>query len=279
MNEDEVVVLDEPLRRGGTLLARELLTANGGKGLNQAVAAAVTGAPCALIGRVGTDAAGERVLDAARRAGVDVGGVRRSVDRPTGRAIVFVEPDGESTIAVVTGANGALRPEDLPQFYASDVVLAQLEVPVATVRAAFGAARKAGARSVLSLSPLVPGARELVPMADLLVCNRGEAASMLGRALDDDPTALAKGLLAMGVTTAVVTLGADGAVLANATGASEFPAVQPRVVRDTTGAGDAFLGALTAALAMGLPVEASIQKGLLAGARAVEDLGAQRISQ
>ncbi len=277
MNEDSVLVVGELLQRGGTFLATELVTTNGGKGLNQAVAAAIAGAPCALAGRVGEDAAGDQVLEAARRAGVDVEGVRRSPELPTGRAIVFVEPDGESTIVVAPGANSLFLPEDLPQFGPNDVVLVQFEVPLVTVGAALIAARQAGARSVLSLSPLVPGAGDLIAMADLVVCNRGEAASVLGLETSTDGGTLAMGLLSRGAMVAVVTLGAAGAVLAGATGVSEYPAIEANAVRDTTGAGDAFLGALAAGLAAGSRIDAAIQEGLLAGARAVEHVGAQQV--
>ena len=143
---------------------------------------------------------------------------------------MFVEPDGASTIAVLPGANGLLNPEDLPELNRDDVVLAQFEIPFATVGAALVAARGAGARSVLSLSPVVPGMKEFVAMADLVVCNRGEAVAALETATSSTAKTLAAGLLSLGAKAVVVTLGAEGAVLADVTGVSDYPAVAARTM-------------------------------------------------
>ena len=274
MNEDTVLVLDAPFDRGATRLVREMLIHSGGKGLNQAVAVAEQGAPSLLAGCVGQDASGERIVADASRAGVDVNAVRYHAEAPTGRAFVVVEPDGSSTIAVFSGANVLVAPEHVPEIGEGDLLVTQLELPIATVRVALEAARAAGAMSLLSLAPIVPGAADLIALAEIVVCNRGEAAEVLGG--DGDAAELAASLLARGASGVVVTLGASGAVVADAAGVRLIPAVEARAVRDTTGAGDAFVGAVAAALVTGHDLEAAARLGVLAGARAVEEYGANR---
>jgi ribokinase len=206
---------------------------------------------------------------------VETSHVRVASGAETGRAFIFVEPDGSNTIAVNSGANSKLEPSDLPEFLEDDIVLLQFEIPLETVAAALVKARSAGARTVLSLSPLVPGARDLVKITDLVVCNRGEAVAVTGLSAASKPEQLATELLATGAPTVIVTLGADGIVAAEAHSVAVYPASAITDVRDTTGAGDAFVGALAAALARGESLPTAITIGQSASAQVIGHVGAQ----
>jgi ribokinase len=213
----------------------------GGKGLNQAVAAARVGARVAMVGAVGDDAAGTTLRDVARRDGVDDRWITIVTGVPTGRALIAVDDAAENSIVVVPGANAHVEMTELPP---ARVVLAQLEIDPAVVVAAFGLARRRGATTVLNPAPaeLVPP--ELLTLADVVVPNQHELEVLGGRAA----------LAAAGVTTLVVTLGADGADLLDGADPSAAPHhVDPFPVDpvDTTGAGDAFCGGLAARLAAG----------------------------
>jgi ribokinase len=281
LNEDVLIRLDAPFEPGATVLAREVRTAPGGKGLNQAVAAARSGARTALIGCVGEDAAGAALIAAAVRDDVSVAGVVPQPGAPTGRAYVLLEPDGGSTIAVDPGANALLAPGLLGSLANAEVLLVQLEVPPETVQAALELARGAGVATVLSLSPVVAGASDLLPLADVVVCNRGEARLVaqrrLGaRARDLAPGELALSLVEGGSRAAVVTLGADGAVAVTSDGRIVMvDAPRATRVRDTTGAGDSSTGALGAALARGEDLATALRAAMRAGAAAVGGIGAQ----
>lgn len=256
---------------GETVLARGRTTGPGGKGLNQAVAAALAGARTAFVGALGDDAAG-----ALLRRGLDAAGVRqvlRTSERPTGTAYVVVDERGENAIVVEPGANADLVELDDGQrslLAGARVLLCQLEVPPATVEAA---ARTAGGLRVLNAAPaqLLPAA--LTDVVDVLVVNQHEALAVLGGAATTVQQAVA--LLLERVPEVVVTLGPDGALVGRrGAGATHVPAVPARSVVDTTGAGDVFCGAYAASRAAGADSTAAVGLGCAAASLSVERPGA-----
>ncbi|WP_190107924.1 ribokinase [Streptomyces cinnamoneus] len=264
---------------GETVHGTDLTESPGGKGANQAAAAARLGARTALLARVGDDAYAELLLDAQRTAGTDVRHVLVEQGARTGTAMIVVGPDGDNTIVVSPGANARLAPADVTAareaIAASAVVSLQLEVPPETVRAAAEAAGEAGARVVLNPSP-VPDAldAQLLSAADPLVVNEHEARRLSG-APDGDPESWARALHEQGARSVVVTLGGEGALVLDAGGtAVRVPGVPVRVV-DTTGAGDAFTGALCVRLAAGAGPADAARYAVRAGAAAVGRAGAQ----
>lgn len=267
-------------RPGATALGSTLRTALGGKGANQAVAAARQGAAVRLVARVGADAAGAAMLTALAAEGIDTSAVLRDSHQPTGVALIAVDRTGQNLIVVAPGANHRLSPADaraaLTTLTDRDVVLAQLEVPRATVLAAFRAARRVGARTVLNAAPALPpdAAAALLRLTSVLVVNADEATALSGQAVSDATTArrAARTLHARGPELVVVTLGADGAVAVDATHEVFQPAFAVRAL-DATGAGDAFCGALAAWLDR-VPPDEALAMAAAAGALATTRRGA-----
>lgn len=241
---------------GETVLGNGVARGGGGKGANQAVAAARLGRRVAMIGRVGDDVDGTSLAAALTHEGVDMTAVRVAESSPTGLALIEVDPSGENRIVVVPGANATVEPGDLEaaaqQLDRAEVILAQLEVPVAVIEAL--AARPRVGRLVLNPAP----ARSVaLGGVDLVVPNRSELAVLAGsvEATSVDEVVDQLGSLADGPSAAVVTLGSDGALVVDALGTAApsvelVPALEVDVV-DTTGAGDAFCGGLADALCMG----------------------------
>jgi ribokinase len=244
---------------GETVLGTHFAEHAGGKGLNQAVAATRAGARTTLVGAVGDDDAGRFLLTQLDAAGVDTRSVARST-RPTGRAMIFVDERGENSIVVVPGANDDVAVDSLP---AAHVLLAQLEVPIATVGAALRLAREAGMATVLNPAPAASLGGDVLALVDVLVPNEHELAGL----------GAADALVAAGVGAVVTTLGAAGVrVVTHDQEWHVAPfAVQPV---DTTGAGDAFCGALAARLAAGDALDAAVRVGAAAGALATTRYGA-----
>jgi ribokinase len=259
---------------GETVLAAGLSRVPGGKGANQAVAAARAGADCRIVGAVGRDDAGRLLRSALVESTVDVSRLRE-LDVPTGLAVVTVAADGENAIVVAAGANAELAPllaADLASIAAAAVLLVQLEVPLAAVRAGAVAARRAGALVLLNAAPARPLPADLLELVDLLVVNEHEAAALAELpGADPDQAALR---LVRAVPAVVVTLGAAGSLYRTASGVTERVAAVPARVVDTTGAGDTFCGVLAAELAAGRPVGSAIRWASAAASLAVETAGA-----
>ena len=256
---------------GATVAATAREQHVGGKGLNQAVAAARAGAATTFVGAVGHDEAGSTLLDALTAAGVAGGGTKR-VPGPSGTARVVVSDAGENTIVLDAGANGpAERLTDHQQnlVRGATVLLCQLEVPLALVVHAAQVARGAGRTVVLNAAPTRPLPADLLALVDVLVVNETEAVQVSGR---EDPEAAALALAAT-VTDVVVTLGAAGVLHVGPGGTGRVPG-RPAVVVDTTGAGDAFTGVLAAHLAAGGSVADGLVRGVAAGSLAVRIRGA-----
>lgn len=280
INEDVMLRVGRRISAGETVTAKLVERLPGGKGANQAVAVAAAGAEVAMIGAVGDDPAGVRMVDDLRRRGVGTGPVRTVPGVSTGTAYITVTPDGENTIVLETGANGlvdaAAVEEAWPALPPAGVLLSLLEIPVAGVAAAVRLAVKAGMRPVVTLAPAQPVPHELLDGLDPVLVNEHEAAFFLGAGdLGGDVMGAARELLRIGPRSAVVTAGAAGAAMAEGAGARMLPAVPVAKVVDTTGAGDAFAGALAAALSRGSDLEAAVAAGLRAGAQAVQRAGAR----
>ena len=263
LNVDLVTHVERHPKPGETVRGNGLERLAGGKGANQAVAASTAGASVAMVGCVGSDEAGSAYVTRLLALGVDVAAVRVEPDCPTGHALITVDEAGENAIVVVAGANAALAVEDLEVLGSAgpgDVVLLQLEIPPAVVAAAARRASARGARVILNLAPYAALPPDVVALADPVVVNEHEALLLA------DSEALP--------ASVVVTFGAAGAAWDGdqLTG----PVVDGDEVLDTTGAGDAFCGALSAALAAGSSRREALLAGLAAGAEAVRHLGAQR---
>ncbi|MGK5741367.1 ribokinase [Micromonospora sp. URMC 103] len=278
----EVPALPGP---GETVLGGRLRVLSGGKGANQAVAAAsaaaapdeATGPVVRMVGRIGDDAHGRRMRADLVEAGVDDSAVTIDATEPSGTALVFVDRAGENLIAVAPGANARLDETDVARvgtvLRPRDVVLCQLEVPLPAVRALLTVAAAAGARTVCNAAPATPLDPGLLAALDVLVVNESEAQVVRG-AVIRTPEEAVRAAAEIGCSV-VVTLGAAGAVYAEPTGGSgHCPAPDVEVV-DTVGAGDAFVGALAVALARGAALAEAVQAGVTAGAAAVTRSGAR----
>lgn len=272
-NVDLTVDVPRPPRGGETLLGGNLRRSPGGKGANQAVAAALAGgADTTFVGALGGDDSAGLLLASLERAGVRTDVVDR-VDDATGTALITVSPGGENTIIVAPGANSHLRlgARHAERIGAADVVLAQLEIPLDAVRAA-AAARKPGALLALNAAPSrdLPG--DVWDAVDLLLVNEHEAADLAGT--QATPETLAQALLDH-VPAVVVTLGGEGCLVARRDHAPLRIAGLPVNALDTTGAGDTFCGVLCAALARQLPLPDAARLACAAAALAVTRPGAQ----
>jgi ribokinase len=277
MNRDYVCRVASLPRPGETLLGGELSLGEGGKGGNQAVAASRFGGTTLMVGAVGADADGEALVAALREQGVDTTHVAVDAERPTGAAFVFVDPAGENSIVVAAGANSGLTASTVgpvldDALRAGDVVVVQMEVPLDVVAAAAGSAVSSGGRLVLNLAPYAAVDDAVLAAADPLVVNESEAAGLLGGPVSD-PDEAARRLLAR-CRSVVVTLGSEGAVVAQADIVERLPAERVDVV-DSTGAGDAFTGVLAAELAAGSDLLTAARLGVAAGTYAVQRHGAQ----
>lgn len=271
-NLDLVVPVDRHPGPGETLLAGDLSRHPGGKGANQAVAAArAGGAVSAFVGCLGDDEAGHVLRESLDAAGVDCSQVLPH-DGASGVALIWVTPDGGNTILVAPGSNGHVRITDAHAQLIHDarVVLAQLEIPIETV---IDAARACGKDTtfILNAAPSRPLPDDLVALVDVLVVNEHEAADLCPGIEDLEQLAMT---LQQRVPTVVVTLGADGVLLAQGGHVRHVPAFSVDAV-DTTGAGDTFCGAFCAALARGVSVDEALTFGAAAGALAATRAGAQ----
>jgi len=282
LNADVFARVERHPRPGETVLGSGGEVRAGGKGANQAAAAALAGARVVMVGAVGTDAYAAVATGNLARAGVSLDAVR-TVDGPTGLALITVSADGENSIIVIPGANAHVGEPELAQLdslRAGDVLVLQGEVPVEAVTAAAKAAAAHGARVVVNLAPVVALPADVLRLADPLVVNEheGEGALRLlvGGALpllDADPRELCEALRGNGVPSVVMTLGGEGALIATDS-VTQIPAEKVTVV-DTTGAGDAFAGALAAGLCNGDDLVESARRANRFAAEAVQHRGAQ----
>jgi ribokinase len=280
LNRDYTCRVDRLPDAGETRLGDELTLSCGGKGGNQAVAAALLGGAAgitvAMVGAVGDDEDGVALRAALTDADVDVAGVSVRASVRSGAALITVAGDGENTIVVAPGANATLTEQDVAtalRRHEPSVVVTQGELTAEIVAATVRTAGLLAARVVLNLAPVLTLDPSVMRLCDPLVVNESEAAELLGRRGLADPAAAARDL-ARTARSAVVTAGADGVYVAVDGQVEHLPTEQVRAV-DTSGAGDAFTGAVAVALAAGLDVTSAAAHGCTAGAYAVTRVGAQ----
>ena len=279
VNEDVLVRVDRLPLPGETVLARSAERSAGGKGANQAVAAARFGARVRFVGAVGDDASGQRLWSGLVADGIEIELATRS-GVETGAAWVMVDGDGVNSIVVIPGANAELVPDHvvaaLADLEPGDVVVLQCEIPDRVVLTALAAARAAGAQAILNLAPY--RALELSDRTrpELVIVNRNEAAMLLGRAPEELDAASAAHELACRVgCLVIVTIGELGSVLSDGHRAAHIAAIVADAVVDTTGAGDAFVGVVAAAMAEGMPLSRAAGLGSAAASLSVRTAGAQ----
>jgi ribokinase len=276
LNLDILVPVGHHPAPGETVLGGDSLRNPGGKGANQAVAAARLGNDVVMVGRVGDDDAGAQLVEALAADGVDTSHVEATRGAPTGIAMIAVNEGGENTIVVSPGANARVSEEDVVSashvLAGAGVTLVQLEIPIEAVAAA---ARLAGGTVVLNPAPARELPRWLLDDVDVLVPNRGELAALLGVDHPKDLDELAATARSLpGPGTVVVTLGGDGALVVTSDETTHIPAFGVAVV-DSTAAGDAFCGALADGLARGEPIHRAARWGAATAALAVTTKGAQ----
>ena len=274
-NIDFAVTVDRFPARGETIVGYHFAQSVGGKGANQAVAAARAGAQVVFLSKVGMDANGaliERHLGAQELSRLVL---LREEQASTGVAMILVDRAGNNQIVVVPGSNGYLAPDDIRQhatlMTGARVLLVQAEVPMETVREALTIAKRRGLTTILNPAPACPLPSDLLRLVDILTPNESEVQVLTGLA---DLTEAAHLLTSQGVGTVVVTCGEQGAVMSRGEGVTTVPAFLVDAI-DTTGAGDAFNGALACALADGLDLETAIKIANAAGALATTVRGAQ----
>lgn len=281
INTDLVVRVESFPIPGETVYGDDFATYAGGKGANQAAAAARLDSDVAMLGAVGDDPNSSERLADLRDAGVDITPVFIRDQSPGGVALIQVDREGQNQIVIVPGANGTVSTDDvanhLPDILADgDLVLAQFELPFPAVRTALEVARSAGARTIVNTAPFVDGTAQLLSLIDILVVNEIEAGQLLGRGpvSVDEASAAAQELRERGPGIVFATLGAAGAVICDHDQTVTIPAPQVDVV-DTTGAGDATVGAFAAALNEGNDTVSAARRAVMAGSFAVQRPGAQ----
>ena len=272
--------LDRLPLRGETRLGSRFFTSTGGKGANQAVAARRAGADVVFLGAFGDDAFGRQMRDRYFEEGIDLRHVRLVEGEPSGVALILVGDDGENLIGVSMGPNALLTPEfidDLPAevFDPPGVFLASLEVPIETVVRGIARAKAAGMTTVLNPAPaaLLLGSKGILAKVDVLTPNESEAEALVGHPLEAAGP-VADGLRAIGVGRFILTLGPEGSLVSDGDARMKIPAFPVEAV-DTVGAGDAFNGALAAALSEGLSLIEAATRANAAAAIAVTKPGAQ----
>jgi len=269
------------LPKGGeTLIGQSFTTVCGGKGANQAVAAARLGARVSMIGCVGNDAYGEALRGALLAEQIDCQAVS-TIDGSSGVALIVVDDSSQNTIVIVPGANGALTAEAIDRFdsviRAADVLICQLEVPDASVGHALKRGRELGKTVILNPAPVSrPLPSDWYASIDYLIPNESEASALSGLSVDslDTAQAAATRLIALGAGKVIITLGAQGSLFADGQRFEHFPAPVVKAV-DTTAAGDTFVGGFAAALAAGKDEAQAIRFGQVAAALSVTRAGAQ----
>lgn len=280
LNVDLVARAPRMPQPGETIIGSDFRRVPGGKGANQAVAAAKLGAQVAMVGRVGGDTFATQLRENMGSVGIDLTHVTEDPDAPTGVALIIVDDAGQNSIVVASGANAHFSPADVAAaeetLAAADVLLLQLESPLETVIRAAEIAAAHGVHVILNPAPAQELPDSLLSLVDALIPNESETALLTGRSVesDKDARAAARDLLAYGVETVIITLGERGALLTEDDSATLIPSFEVEVV-DTTAAGDGFVGSFAVALAEGRTLQEAVRWGNAAGALAATKMGAQ----
>jgi ribokinase len=279
-NTDMIIKTDHIPRPGETVLGGEFFTAAGGKGANQAVAAARADRDVVFIGRVGDDVFGQRAIESFARDGIDTDYIIKDKEAPSGIALITVSADGENSIAVASGANARLSPADIENsadiIISASVLLMQLEIPIETVRRAAQIARDHDVRVILNPAPAQPLDDLLLSSVSVLTPNETET-EMLTGIMPADPAALSRAaasLLSKGIAAVLITLGSRGVFVATPSLQELVPAFRVKAI-DTTAAGDVFNGALAVALSENKSIVDAARFANAAAALSVTKLGAQ----
>ncbi len=278
LNADLVVRAPRFPAPGETIQGGDLAIVPGGKGANQAVAAARLGASVTMTGRVGKDSFGSALIENLKNNHVDATHVARDDRAATGTAVIVVDSQGQNSIVLSPGTNGKVTPADVEpaSFQDAGLLLLQLEIPLETVLSAARLAKEKGSRVLLNPAPARTLPDELMALADFMLPNESELSLLAGQAVSDVGSAetAARSLVARGAQTVIVTLGANGALIVNRDGAKHVPSFHVQVV-DTTAAGDAFIGGFAVASLRGRSLEDAVQYACACGALAVTKFGAQ----
>lgn len=279
-NTDMIIKIDRIPARGETVIGGRFSTAPGGKGANQAVAAARAGGDVAFVARVGNDMFGQEALAGFINEGIDVTYVTTDTEAPSGIACIIVDENGENSIAVASGANASLSPGDIAcahdSITSADILIMQLEIPIETVVAAAKIAHENGVKVILNPAPAQALSEDILKTVSILTPNESETELLTGISIqtEDDARNATEVLLGRGVETVLVTLGANGVIVATGDQFDKIPAFKVNPV-DTTAAGDVFNGALAVALAEGKELAGAVMFANAAAAISVTRLGAQ----
>jgi ribokinase len=280
LNMDLVTYVTRLPQTGETIIGKDFKQAPGGKGANQADAIAKLEVSVKMLGGVGDDAMGEALLASLQQDGVDISQIERFKDTSTGIATITVDDEGNNCIVVTPGANYRFLAEHIQNFQAiieaSDVIVTQLEIPMATVRYSLQLAKKLAKTTILNPAPALELDNELLSCVDLLIPNETELASISGLPVRNEAeiSVAARAMIKRGVKGVIVTVGAKGCVYVNSERSQHFVAYQVDAV-DTTAAGDSFIGGLAVALSEGKTVEAAIPFAMAVAALTVTKQGAQ----
>lgn len=277
LNTDLVVRAPRFPQPGETISGEDLRVIPGGKGANQAVAAARLGANVSMLGRVGKDNFGDFLLENLKQNKVDSSLVQRD-DSSTGTAIIIVDSNGQNSIVLSAGANGNVSIIDVDNAKITNyqLLLLQLEIPLPTVLRAVQRAKENNVRVILNPAPAQQLPDELIALADFIIPNETELSLLTGQKIEDIPSAesAARDLLRRGAKNVIVTLGSKGALLVNSEASKQIHTFKVEVV-DTTAAGDAFIGGFATSLLENKSLEEAVRHGCACGALATTKFGAQ----
>ncbi len=280
-NVDLTTFTDQFPKPGETIFAQKFDLGFGGKGANQAVAAHLCGAEVVMVARVGSDLFGPATIENFRRQGIDATHIKQVAGLSSGVAPIFVEPSGQNRILVVKGANDALKPADVDAaadtLKTADCIVLQFEIPLETVYYTVAFARKHGIRCIVNPAPAQPVDLQALNGLDYFIPNEHEAETITGVGIKnpDDATRCAEKLLSNGIRRVIITLGANGSLLATHEGSEHIAPFKVQSI-DSTGAGDAFIGSFAVFLGEGLPEREAVRRANLYAGLSTTGVGTQK---